>query len=1590
MKVRILALAAAAWAAAWAVNWDAALIRGTTPNGKMFYAPGEEMVFSLVLEGAKGEIPADTYFLDWERRGDDGLTEKGRAPLPVKAPFVLRTKSDRPGFVCVEANVVTKDGARVPKNHRWEKRVFFMGGAGVAPHEVRGGREPADYDAFWNSLEARLAAVPVTAERRELPCPDKAVRLYAVKIACAGPRPVTGYLTIPASASATNRMPIEACYRGASYSEMEVPTGGPHDRIRMTVNVNGYDLGRGEAYIKDFFKSISKPGYGYGMDPESNADREKSYWKDVALRAIRYLQWITTLPEWDGRTLALSAGSQGGWQALMAAARFRKVTRLVTNGTWGCDWTGQDTLGRLKSTYRPACTAPAMAYFDPVFAARRLTCPVAITFAGMGDYVSPPSSLTALYNALPVPKKITYVQGSTHGWRPQGEQKVMFDGGFDRAVAAQAVLVDPVAYITNALAAGARRVVLPKAAYWLTPARGETAYLALRGVKDATIDFNGSTFIGTVKTRMIDLRDCARVTLRNLTIDYADLPFTQAVITRVDAEGTWDVKVIDGYPVPERGEKGDGACWPIQVYGKEDGELKNPMRFRDGIEIAKTGVDTFRISGGRDRRGDVGDVAVWSVKETGRATDVSAIKSLRCSECRFEDIVEYATPHGCAYEDYFGDANTYLRCQIVRCPPEKDLFPRGMKRLRSGNHDANMHRGAVRGPRILDCTAKYHCDDCVNISGMYGLVTASTGTNELRILVNYLGLSIDDGDTCQVMTYEGRSLPDVTVVKVTPDGDATEEEKAYLLTLGLWPGLEKTCRRAYRLTLARPLALARGSVIISNRHQGNGFVVRGCDFGHTRARGLLIKASGGLVESNRIARCASLAVQIATEYQWMEGGCSRDLVVRGNTCRRNGGGVYVGGNNGARRPLPPDSHYDISITDNEVDGGDIAVEGCTGGEVRRNGAAKVTLRNCVGVARDRPGADALTPARLGDARARGFVGALQDRLLARRVFSDAAKEEIWKEARDAFAHPDDDVFNGGVGMWKGEFWGKLMISACRVAEHTGDAALKAFLREEGLRLVAFQRPDGYLGTYTKPDNVLPLPLDEARRRVGWPCPWNWNLWCRKYTLWGLLACWRLTGERALLDAADRAMANQIATLRRLGLKLCDTGTSTMRGLPPCSILKPLLWLYEDTGKAAYLDEAREIVGFFSDGRSRAPQFAAKLDAGLPLDAWYPEETGRWGKAYEMMSLLDGFVEFYRATGDRSALAVAERMQALIRAGESNLCGSVGYNDQFTTARRALNGVSEPCDAVHWMRLNLDLYLVTGEARYADAVEETLYNAFLASVRPDGAWGARCVRSHGRHQPAPPQSGMTRQHCCVNNLPRGFMDAAQTVLARDAAGALSVALYHDAAARMGADAVEIAGNYPVGDRVTVRVTRAAPGKVRFRVPAWCAKLAIAGPGVARDVRTPGWAEVAAPAGVSTWTLAFDMAPRPVWSCRPATDAVAAADERRRRWCDMKTEADLQGLFVTKPYAQVRRGPLLLARSVRLGAAPEALVPAASVNDGLQAKGPWTLAAERIDAPGVWGAWRLVFRRGEETVAADVCDYPSADTWRAGANAFSTLF
>ncbi|MBR0505878.1 MAG: glycoside hydrolase family 127 protein [Kiritimatiellae bacterium] len=628
--------------------------------------------------------------------------------------------------------------------------------------------------------------------------------------------------------------------------------------------------------------------------------------------------------------------------------------------------------------------------------------------------------------------------------------------------------------------------------------------------------------------------------------------------------------------------------------------------------------------------------------------------------------------------------------------------------------------------------------------------------------------------------------------------------------------------------------------------------------------------------------------------------------------------------------------------------------------------------------------DALVAPELKNTRVQGQIGAKFDTFMQERCLSDFARGVVVREAREAFAHPDDDVFQAPVGMWKGEFWGKLMISSARVAQYQDNPAFTAFLRDEAHRLMMFQKPDGYLGTYVNPEFVIPGDPEAARKTMGWACDWCWNLWCRKYTMWGLLMIYKTTGDREILAAADRAMTQQIEMLRRMNVKLCDTGTSAMVGMPSCSVLKPLVMLYRETGKPLFLDYAKEIVSYWDRPGNPAPNFFPNAATGRPLNEWYPDRTGRWGKAYEMMSCLDGVLEYYRLTGEARCLEMVKQMQAILWASERNLVESVGYNDQFVGASRHLNGTSEPCDAIHWIRLNFDLYLITGDKKYVDAIEMTFYNAFLAGVFRDGKWGAREVRSHGRHIARFGQSGMRHQHCCVNNMPRTFMDVAQLGVTREAAdGALRVNLYSPSTTTIGDATVVLTGEFPVADRVTAMMEAKTPQTVKFRLPPWSKATVFRRlpDGAETSVASGDWHTVQVPAGVTAITVKFDMTPRLEDSDRAPSDV--RTDYRYGRW---NVGRDTAQLFRTTPAARLFRGPLLLAKAKAVGD-DEADILRADLN-----KGGWKVKLRPFVDDRVMGAWEATFTRGKEVYKTNVCDFPSAgdSLLPIGANAFSIFF
>lgn len=401
-SLALATLAAAAWA-------EELTFTCATDKDALAYQPGDTMVFTIqVLADGKA---VDGRKLRWSRRGDDQKTDQGEAVSAAGQPLTITTACDKPGFVHVVVAVLGEDGKPVKNAKNQDVKGEF--GAAVHPEKLAGAGEPADFDAFWTRQKAKLQEVPVSAELVPVASKNPDFEVFEATIPCPGGKPVSGYLTRPKGA-APKSLGARASFMGYGVSSAN-PDYQPKT-VSLAINAHGIPNGKEPAFYDDLKAGALK---GYAFDKGENADPEKAYFNGMALRVLRALEYLKSLPEWNGKELAVNGGSQGGLQALWAAGLDGDVTACTAWKPWCCDLAGP-SLGRVRG-WRPDWVE-GLGYYDAVNHAKRIRCPVTVT-SGLGDYVCPPSGITALYNSIPGKRSIIYIQGSTHGFDPAGAAK---------------------------------------------------------------------------------------------------------------------------------------------------------------------------------------------------------------------------------------------------------------------------------------------------------------------------------------------------------------------------------------------------------------------------------------------------------------------------------------------------------------------------------------------------------------------------------------------------------------------------------------------------------------------------------------------------------------------------------------------------------------------------------------------------------------------------------------------------------------------------------------------------------------------------------------------------------------------------------------------------------------------------------------------------------------------------------------------------------------------------------------------------------------------------------------------------------------
>ena len=282
---------------------------------------------------------------------------------------------------------------------------------GFSPEKIQPfTQEPKDFNTFWQGNLDELAKIPLsyTKEIAKEYCTDK-VDCYLVKIPVSRRKQcVYGYLFYPKNAQ-PGKHPVVLCPPGAGIKTIKEPLRhkyyAENGFIRLEIEIDGLDPRLPKETFDDISRAFNSDATGYLENGIDNRDRY--YMKHVYLALVRCIDLLTSLPEWDGRNVAVQGGSQGGALALVAAGLDKRVNLCVVNHPALSDMAGYTEKGRtggyphfnrMTGLYTPS-NISTMAYYDVVNFARKVKATTYMTW-GYNDNTCPPTTSYAVWNTL--------------------------------------------------------------------------------------------------------------------------------------------------------------------------------------------------------------------------------------------------------------------------------------------------------------------------------------------------------------------------------------------------------------------------------------------------------------------------------------------------------------------------------------------------------------------------------------------------------------------------------------------------------------------------------------------------------------------------------------------------------------------------------------------------------------------------------------------------------------------------------------------------------------------------------------------------------------------------------------------------------------------------------------------------------------------------------------------------------------------------------------------------------------------------------------------------------------------------------------
>jgi len=300
------------------------------------------------------------------------------------------------------------------------RRYEGLATAGFEPEKIQPTvTDPADFDAFWANAISEARKVNLDPKITLMPerCTSEAnVFHISFQNEIPGSR-IYGILSMPKKAGkypAILRVPGAGVRPYAGDSR----TAGM-GFITLEIGIHGIPVNLDPQVYLDL-----GAGALNGYNAVKMNDKNTHYYKRVYLGCVKAVDFIFTLPEFNGTDVAVTGGSQGGALTIVTAGLDKRIKYMAALYPALCDHTGylNKRAGGWPHYFKNAGPKPGeletLAYYDVVNFGRRVTAPGFYTW-GYNDLTCPPTSMYSAFNVITAPKELTIYQETGHWTFPE-------------------------------------------------------------------------------------------------------------------------------------------------------------------------------------------------------------------------------------------------------------------------------------------------------------------------------------------------------------------------------------------------------------------------------------------------------------------------------------------------------------------------------------------------------------------------------------------------------------------------------------------------------------------------------------------------------------------------------------------------------------------------------------------------------------------------------------------------------------------------------------------------------------------------------------------------------------------------------------------------------------------------------------------------------------------------------------------------------------------------------------------------------------------------------------------------------------------